>query len=54
MFYRASNAIIAPQLQKDLSLAPEKLGMLSASFFYAFAFTQIPIALLLDRLGSRR
>jgi nitrate/nitrite transporter NarK len=54
MFFRASNAIIAPQLQKDLSLTPEKLGILSASFFYAFAFTQVPIALLLDRLGARR
>jgi nitrate/nitrite transporter NarK len=54
IFYRVSNAIIAPQLQKDLSLTPEKLGTLSASFFYAFAFTQIPIALLLDKLGARR
>jgi nitrate/nitrite transporter NarK len=54
MFYRGANAIIAPRLQKDLLLAPEKLGILSASFFYAFAFTQVPIALLLDRLGARR
>jgi len=54
MFFRASNAIIAPQLQKNLSLTPEKLGILSAWFFYAFAFTQVPIALLLDRLGARR
>lgn len=52
-FYRASNAIIAPQLCQDLSLTSETLGMLSASFFYAFAATQIPIALLLDRLGAR-
>jgi nitrate/nitrite transporter NarK len=53
MFYRASNAVIAPQLQRDLSLTSESLGMLSASFFYAFAITQIPLALLLDRLGAR-
>lgn len=52
-FYRATNAIIAPQLQANLSLTPESLGILSASFFYAFAFTQIPLALLLDRLGAR-
>ena len=53
-FYRSSNAIIAPQLQRDLSLTPETLGILSASFFYAFAFTQIPLALFLDRLGARK
>jgi nitrate/nitrite transporter NarK len=52
-FFRASNAIIAPQLQQDLALTPETLGLLSASFFYAFAFTQIPLALFLDRLGAR-
>ncbi len=54
VFFRASNAIIAPELQKDLSLTPERLGTLSASFFYAFALAQVPIALLLDRLGARR
>lgn len=53
IFYRASNAVIARQLQADLSLTPEKLGILSASFFYAFAVTQVPIALFLDRLGAR-
>jgi nitrate/nitrite transporter NarK len=52
-FYRASNAIIAPELQRDLSLSPESLGLLSAAFFYAFACAQIPLALFLDRLGAR-
>ena len=52
-FYRASNAVIAPQLQADLSLSPESLGALSASFFYAFAITQVPLARLLDRRGRR-
>ena len=28
--------------------------MISASFFYAFALTQIPISLLLDKIGPRR
>jgi len=52
-FYRVSNAIIAPQLQADFSITSEQLGLLSAAFFYAFAFAQIPLALLLDRLGAR-
>ncbi|MBN2033972.1 MAG: MFS transporter [Deltaproteobacteria bacterium] len=53
-FYRAANAVISPQLVADLSLDTEGLGLLSASFFYAFAVTQIPITLLLDRVGARK
>ncbi|MBW1723247.1 MAG: MFS transporter [Deltaproteobacteria bacterium] len=53
-FYRASNAVIAPQLIRDLSLSTEELGLLSAAFFYAFALTQIPISMTLDRIGPRR
>ncbi len=53
MFYRASNAIIAPQLQNDLLLSHEALGSLSAAFFYSFAIMQVPMALLIDRLGGR-
>ena len=52
-FYRTSNAVIAPELIRDLSLNTEELGLLSASFFYAFALTQIPISVLLDKVGPR-
>jgi len=40
-------------LVRDLSLDTEGLGLISASFFYAFAFTQIPISLFLDKLGPK-
>ena len=53
-FYRTSNAVIASELIRDLSLDTEGLGLMSASFFYAFAITQIPISLLLDKVGPRR
>ena len=53
-FYRVSNAVIAPQLLDDLSIDTKGLGLVSASFFYAFALTQIPISLLLDKIGPRR
>jgi sugar phosphate permease len=53
-FYRTSNAVIATQLIQDLSLDTEGLGFLSASFFYGFAATQIPIGLLLDKVGPRK
>ncbi|MGD9043254.1 MAG: MFS transporter, partial [Desulfobacterales bacterium] len=52
-FYRTSNAVIASELIRDLSLDTEGLGLMSASFFYAFAITQIPISLLLDKVGPR-
>ena len=52
-FYRVSNAVIAPQLLSDLFIDTRGLGLISASFFYAFALTQIPISLLLDKVGPR-
>jgi MFS family permease len=53
-FYRATIAVITPQLMADISLDTRGLGQISAAFFYAFALTQIPLALYLDRLGFRR
>jgi nitrate/nitrite transporter NarK len=52
-FYRVSNAVIAPELQRDLMVSPEQLGMLNAAFFYFFALMQLPLGLLLDRFGAR-
>ena len=52
-FYRATNAVIADQLLLDLSLDTKGLGTLSAAFFYAFAVTQVPISVFLDRVGPR-
>lgn len=52
-FHRVSNAVIAVELSRDLNLSPEGLGLLSAAFFYAFAAMQVPLALLLDRVGGR-
>ncbi len=53
-FYRASNAVIAPQLLQDLHLDTKGLGLISAAFFYAFAITQIPLSMFLDKVGARR
>ena len=52
MFYRVSNAVISPQLIDEFGLSSDELGLLTASFFYAFAFFQIPVGLLLDRFGA--
>ncbi len=52
-FYRSSIAVISPNLVEELDLDTEELGLISASFFYAFAAMQIPVGLYLDRLGPR-
>ncbi|UCH20879.1 MAG: MFS transporter [Deltaproteobacteria bacterium] len=53
-FYRASMAVISPELLQELSLSTRQLGMVSAAFFYTFALAQIPISIFLDKIGARR
>jgi MFS family permease len=53
MFYRVSNAVIAPNLIQDLGLDAETLGILGGAFFYSFALCQIPMGPMLDRIGPR-
>jgi MFS family permease len=52
-FFRVSNAVIAPDLMRDLALSSEAMGTLTGSFFVAFAAAQIPIGMMLDRFGTR-
>jgi MFS family permease len=53
MFYRVSNAVIAPQLVQDLGLNAETLGIIGGAFFYSFALLQIPMGPMLDQIGPR-
>lgn len=53
MFYRSSVAVISPALISDLGFTGAQLSDLSAVFFYAFAFFQLPLGVLLDRVGPR-
>ena len=52
--YRVVNAVIAPDLVGELSLAPSSLGLLTAVYFITFASFQIPLGILLDRYGPRK
>ena len=54
MFYRLTNAVIAPDLIKAFNLNAERLGVLSSAFFYTFALFQIPMGVLLDRIPPRK
>lgn len=53
MFYRVSNAMIAPRLVDDLGLNAETLGIIGGAFFYSFALLQIPMGPMLDQIGPR-
>ncbi|MBK5104120.1 MAG: MFS transporter [Burkholderiales bacterium] len=52
--YRTVNAIISPDLVREFALAPDDLGLLTSSYFLAFALFQLPLGILLDRYGPRR
>ena len=51
---RVVNAVIAPDLVRDLGLSAADLGLLTRTNFLAFAAFQLPLGILLDRYGPRR
>lgn len=51
---RTVNAGIAGDLSSDLSLTSSQLGSLSSAYFLGFSLMQLPLGILLDRLGARR
>ena len=53
-FYRVSNAVIAPELMRELSITPEAMGFVTGIFFLVFAAAQLPVGVLLDRYGLLR
>jgi len=52
--YRTVNAIISPDLVRELALSAGELGLLTSSYFLTFALFQLPLGILLDRYGPRR
>ena len=52
--FRSVNAVISPELSRDLSLNPSSLGLLTSAYFLAFGAAQLPVGMLLDRYGPRR
>ncbi|MBE0501884.1 MAG: MFS transporter [Desulfuromonadales bacterium] len=52
--YRTVNAIIAPDLSRDIGLDPASLGLLTSAYLLAFGLFQLPLGILLDRFGPRR
>lgn len=53
LFYRVSMAVVSRDLAAELGLTAAQLGVMSAIYFYVFAFAQIPLGPLIDRYGAR-
>ena len=51
---RAALAIANPLVRHDLSLSISDMGLLLSAFLWAYAFAQLPVGPLIDRLGPRR
>ncbi len=46
--FRVVNAVIAPDLVRDIGLNPSDLGLLTSAYFLTFAAFQLPLGVLLD------
>lgn len=51
---RVNLSVAAPQLARAFHLSPVAIGFLFSTFFWSYALMQIPVGLVLDRLGVAR
>jgi MFS family permease len=52
-FQRVSPAVMTGELMRDFRIGAQKLGSLSAFYFYFYVAMQIPIGILIDRWGAK-
>ncbi|MGI9435578.1 MAG: MFS transporter [Geminicoccaceae bacterium] len=52
--FRSVNAVVGPDLARDIGLSAGELGFLTSAYLLAFALFQLPLGVLLDRIGPRR
>ncbi|MEQ8964572.1 MAG: MFS transporter [Azospirillaceae bacterium] len=52
--FRTVNAIVGPEIRRDLDLSPEELGFLTSIFLITVASVQVFVGIFLDRHGPRR
>jgi predicted MFS family arabinose efflux permease len=52
--FRSVNAVISTDLIDEFGLSASALGLLTSAYFLGFASLQIPVGILLDRVGPRR
>lgn len=52
--FRAVNAVISENLTTELGIGPADLGLLTSIYLIAFASSQVPLGVALDRYGPRK
>jgi len=52
-FLRAANAVIAPDLMRDIGMNASQLGQMTSMYYATYALMQLPMGAALDRYGSR-
>lgn len=52
--FRVMNAVVGPALSTEIGIETAALGFLTSAYFLAFAATQLPLGVLLDRYGANR
>ncbi|MHC8294491.1 MFS transporter [Pseudomonas sp. LB3P58] len=50
---RSALSIANTSIQKDLAISPMQMGIMLSAFSIAYAFSQLPLGALIDRLGSK-
>ena len=51
---RATMAVAAPFMSRELHIGPAMLGILLGAFFWSYALMQVPAGIVVDRFGARR
>jgi len=54
IFHRVGTASIATNLVTDFNTDNSILGLMSGMYFYSYAAAQIPVGILLDKIGTRK
>src|SRR5437764_5979061 len=51
---RATLSVANKLIQEDLGISVGRMGLLLSAFLWAYAFAQLPVGALIDRLGPRK
>src|SRR5207237_6684111 len=52
--HRGAVSVAAPFMAKDLNLSKAGIGIVLSSFFWIYAFMQVPAGWIVDRFGTKR
>ncbi len=53
-FLRVSPSVMVPELMSSFNIQAVAVGALASFYLYAYAFMQVPVGMMMDRLGARK